>query len=536
MAGRDTDGRNPEDLTSAPEAKRMKVGSKRNRQRKKHLYQAIVKQMEFYLGDANMSRSAFLKEKTLASPWVSLSLFLTFNKMVGMLQEYFGRSDTTDDLWHSLKCISSEILEIREHPESGDREVKRKKPLADAIRASAGEESRTIYVERLPPNVTIEMLQALFQKHGEVVYVSLPKYKHNQAVKGFAFVEFKEESGVKKALEAYIEAKRRISNLLDPSELQSIKSYHIEQEEIGKDNAEGENDNKKAAEKSDETSNENIEKNDDVDNSKKTVENEVENSAASGPETEPETGEASTKDDTKTKKKRKRKRRENDAHQQHNHGGSDPLTMLQIMPKSEWKRLRNKYLNLQRKNVAHTKMKMRQYLEKKKARDNKVIKFTADENGCNDDAVEDTEAEGGKKVTRELEFIPGVIVKFLVDEPIGDEKKVKQRIKAAVMEQVNYVDAKVGASEYFVRCANPDQAKTLANAKALGNGAVLSDQDEKDYWIKISKDREDKVKGKVQVKAPQKKRGKMRIIKKYNSHKFFDDEDGENAEADDVAE
>ena len=32
----------------------------------------------------------------------------------------------------------------------------------------------------------------------------------------------------------------------------------------------------------------------------------------------------------------------------------------------------------------------------------------------------------------------------------------------------------IGASEYFVRCAHPDQAKTLSNAKILGNSEILA--------------------------------------------------------------
>ena len=43
-----------------------------------------------------------------------------------------------------------------------------------------------------------------------------------------------------------------------------------------------------------------------------------------------------------------------------------------------------------------------------------------------------------------MEFTPGIIVKFALNEPIEDEKKVKQRIRAAVMENVSYVDARIG--------------------------------------------------------------------------------------------
>ena len=64
--------------------------------------------------------------------------------------------------------------------------------------------------------------------------------------------------------------------------------------------------------------------------------------------------------------------------------------MFQVLPKYEWKRLRNKYLELQRKNVAHSKMKLRQYYEK-------------------------TEAEQSEKIEPQLpklNFVPGIIVKI----------------------------------------------------------------------------------------------------------------------------
>ena len=55
-------------------------------------------------------------------------------------------------------------------------------------------------------------------------------------------------------------------------------------------------------------------------------------------------------DEKKSKRKRKRKNHEDSSR---NNSGGDLLSVLQIMPRTEWKRLRNKYLNLQRKNMAH---------------------------------------------------------------------------------------------------------------------------------------------------------------------------------------
>ena len=137
------------------------------------------------------------------------------------------------------------------------------------------------------------------------------------------------------------------------------------------------------------------------------------------------------------------------------------------------------------------------------------------------------------KKSSALEFIPGIIVKFSIDDPIDDEKKVKQRIRAAVMENVSYVDAKIGANQYFVRCAHAEQAKTLSNAKILGQAEILSGEVEKEYWAKIMKDREDKISGKIKVSnGTKKQRGKVRIIKKFhemqqkeNAHKYFNDEE-----------
>ena len=126
---------------------------------------------------------------------------------------------------------------------------------------------------------------------------------------------------------------------------------------------------------------------------------------------------------------------------------------------------------------------------------------------------------------------PG-IVKFLVEEPIDDEKTVKKRIKAAIMENVKYVDVQVGAKEYHVRCAHADMAKTLSKAKILGQATILDGEDEQKYWEKIKKDRDAKLSGKVKVKSGAKRaRGQDRLTKKIqmmnqtdNKHTYFDDD------------
>lgn len=60
---------------------------KRVRHRKKQLYENILKQMEFYFSDANLSKDRFLGEQVKNGPYVPLEVFLKFNKIRSMTQD-----------------------------------------------------------------------------------------------------------------------------------------------------------------------------------------------------------------------------------------------------------------------------------------------------------------------------------------------------------------------------------------------------------------------------------------------------------------
>ena len=97
-----------------------KEGRKEPRKRKKAMFKSIKDQMEFYLGDANMTKSTFLTQKILQADstqeasWLDLDIFLTFNKLASMLRDYFGQADTTDDLWKAVSNLPSEVYEVRQ--------------------------------------------------------------------------------------------------------------------------------------------------------------------------------------------------------------------------------------------------------------------------------------------------------------------------------------------------------------------------------------------------------------------------------------
>lgn len=55
--------------------------------------------------------------------------------------------------------------------------------------------------ELLPKDVTHGWIERVFTKCGNVVYVSIPRYKSSGDSKGFAFVEFEKEEEARQAIE-----------------------------------------------------------------------------------------------------------------------------------------------------------------------------------------------------------------------------------------------------------------------------------------------------------------------------------------------
>lgn len=55
--------------------------------------------------------------------------------------------------------------------------------------------------ELLPKNVNHSWIERVFGKCGNVVYISIPRYKTSKDPKGFAFVEFETKEQAEKAIE-----------------------------------------------------------------------------------------------------------------------------------------------------------------------------------------------------------------------------------------------------------------------------------------------------------------------------------------------
>lgn len=450
----------------------------RKRKRKKRIFREITTQMEFYFSDANLSRSKFMKDKLKNSDdLVDLTTFLTFNKLAMMLRASFDRLEV-EDLYLALKSTPSDLIKVVDG-ENGEKLVGRRQPMTSKTPESS--EKCTVYVENLPPFATIDSLTNNFSKFGKVVYVSLPRYKANQAIKGFSFVEFENEESAQQCLKGEIQ--RLDPGKVNPEDLQTVKSYKKENEEAKSSSSESESESDTEKSKTEDQDDQKANENTDA-------------------KTEIKGDDQEDKKEVKKVKRRKKKSPFPLALDD-----NQLLAMFKIMSKTEWRRLRNKYLNLQKANMTKAKARL------------KHMKLPP------------PPPEESSK-SKDVEFVKGVVVKFNHEEPVIDYgKHIKARIRAAVMEPVKYVDAENGRTFFHVRCANPKQAETIAGAKGIVGslGQILVGEEETKYWEKLRNDRENKLSGNVKVPG-NKKRGRDRLVKKHenavsNTHRFFDDND-----------
>uniref|UniRef100_A0A0K8RUZ4 La-related protein 7 n=1 Tax=Crotalus horridus TaxID=35024 RepID=A0A0K8RUZ4_CROHD len=164
-----------------------KEQEKKKRSRVKQVLSDIAKQVDFWFGDVNLHKDKFLREQIEKSRdgYVDISLLISFNKMKKL---------TTDRKLIARAVKSSSVVEL---DLEGTR-IRRRQPLGDQPKDV---DNRTVYVELLPKNVNHSWIERVFGKCGNVVYVSIPRYKTSKDPKGFAFVEFETKEQAEKAIE-----------------------------------------------------------------------------------------------------------------------------------------------------------------------------------------------------------------------------------------------------------------------------------------------------------------------------------------------
>ncbi|XP_046861129.1 la-related protein 7-like isoform X2 [Xenia sp. Carnegie-2017] len=159
---------------------------KKQRHREKKVIADPIKQIEFYFSDPNLQKDRFLRQKITESENGSIEIgtIANFNRMKQLC------GDFSLVVKAMKRCSSIEVID--------EKWLKLSKPLPEPKNVDL----QTIYVEGLPSNAEHKWLKSLFSSCGNVVYVSLPLHKLNKKIKGFAFVEFENESEADAALKS----------------------------------------------------------------------------------------------------------------------------------------------------------------------------------------------------------------------------------------------------------------------------------------------------------------------------------------------
>lgn len=241
----------------------------------------------------------------------------------------------------------------------------------------------------------------------------------------------------------------------------------------------------------------------------------------------------------------------NNIHDEHHQAEAvHSIHVLRVATKVEWKRLRNKYLQLQREKYAEVKKLFRKQNKsnnngkkttlpplvrpvtlKNKPPPNKRIctrninfygAMGDDQNPaintyeCSivDDNRNASNKPKGKKEEKsppketQFEFQPGLIVKVNFDQPCVDVADFKAEMKQYAF--VEYVDIKEGQSNAYVRVDASRSAPILIKHCAPKSCQILTGESESDYWAKIARDREQKLS--KSIKVPRTRERKMRNL------------------------
>lgn len=465
----------------------------KKRGRKKLLYQSILKQMEFYFSPANLAKDRWLSNKLQEDECIHLTEFLKFNKIKQL-------TDNMNDLERALR--KSELLRVTD-----DMKVALVKP----VQLKENEEDYVIYVEQVPPDADHDWIRDYFSVYGKIDYISVPKFKNSKKCKGFAFIEFAEIESAQKAIQDFQEKGLYLSTDIAPEELLSIANYegnNLKNEERNSDNKEVQSENEIDQAPSDSNdsdknsrkrkTSENLES--DQEQKKLKTESADENISANlelSEENEQSEKEDVNTDETKKKKNRKKKKKKKKSKENVENSG------LQILSKKDWRRLRNKYLNMQKEKMKQLKKHL--YTAQKKSDSSK-------QNGAQWKKIEienkKTQLMEEKKSEYHIPFSPGLIVKLKFDEPVVDVKGLKNDLKKNT--SIKFVDVKEGVQEVYLRFETVESALDFSENSSWENTEVLEGQKESDYWDKLQKQREEK----LSKKTRKKERGKDKLMKK----------------------
>uniref|UniRef100_A0A8C2Z6F8 La-related protein 7 n=1 Tax=Cyclopterus lumpus TaxID=8103 RepID=A0A8C2Z6F8_CYCLU len=526
----------------AEPSSKNKETEKKKRSRVKQLLGDVRRQVDFWFGDVNLHKDRFLKKIIDESDdgYVDIFMLASFNRMKIL---------TSDTKLIARALKNSTVVEVNLE---GDK-VRRQFPIGDVPNDV---DDRTVYVELLPKDVTHSWIERVFTTCGNVVYVSIPRYKTSNDPKGFAFVEFETGEQAQKAIEMlnnppedaprkpgiFPKTKSGKSFPLpadNPSGEEDEKKKRKRKKKkegaavhtLAEDSREKERDEEPSAPKRKRTETGDFES--DVGATRKTPEKlsekkrrrsqTAEDSDSDVPSkmrrtSESEAGEKEkdltndtergveegkeNRDDSAVKAKRKR----NKKHKEKLKIGEEVIP-LRVLSNSEMALLlpvgihkHEGFSSVQCNNVCFLLL---------------VEKSEKGEKGEKGEKSE--KSEKGEKSEKEIaqgpQFTSGVIMKITDNKPLPGRKFIKDALSK--ISPVAYIDTLDGDAEGFIRFHTPEDAKTVSEARAelqkehSWKVEILAGDHEQRYWQKILVDRQ------VKLNRPrEKKRGTEKLISK----------------------
>lgn len=533
--------------TGEPSSK-SKETEKKKRSRVKQVLGDVKKQVEFWFGDVNLHKDRFLKKLIDESDdgYVDISVLASFNRMKKL---------TSDTKLIARALKNSSVVEVNLE----GNKVRRQLPIGDVPNDV---DNRTVYVELLPKDVTHGWIERVFTKCGNVVYVSVPRYKTSGDTKGFAFVEFETEKQAQKAIEMLNnppedaprkpgifpktknrkplplpadnppsgeeeEKKKRkkkkkkegatVQTSAEEAKEQAMEAEQSEpkRKRSGAEDFESEvagtlktpdklSEKKRRRSQMAEGSESEV-----PSKMRKTSESEGEKEkdvTKTNPPTKSDTERGveegkENRDDSTMKAKRKRKKK----HKEKLKIGEEVIP-LRVLSKKEWLGLKDEYLILQKRSMKSLK----KCINKIDHKEHTSVMET-------DNDPQDGNMEKSNKSEKETnlgpQFTSGVIMKITDSKPLPGRKFIKDAL--CKISPVAYIDTLDGDAEGHIRFHTPENAKAVSDARAeiqkehSWKLEILAGDHEQRYWQKILVDRQ------VKLNRPrEKKRGTEKLISK----------------------
>jgi len=141
---------------------------------------AIIRQVEYYFGDANLNRDKFLREQIGKNEdgWVPLSVLITFKRLASLSTDLAEIVAALNKSEEGLVEISEDKLSLRRHPERPipEHNEERRKEIQE----------RTAYAKGFPLDSQMSDLLDFAANHDKVVNLTMRKH-YDKPTKSYKF-------------------------------------------------------------------------------------------------------------------------------------------------------------------------------------------------------------------------------------------------------------------------------------------------------------------------------------------------------------